>query len=94
MSEFAAIVLEPAGVASWIAVGLICAWLASVVMEAPSYGMGGDLFLGALGGFLGGVSAGIFVTGTPEWWISLLVALIAACLFIGIARALAAAKSA
>ena len=93
MSPFAAIVLEPAGVVGWIVVGLISAWLACQLLEAPSYGMGGDLFLGALGGFLGGVLAGTFVTGTPEWWISLLVALIGACLFIGIARALAAAQS-
>ena len=94
MSPFAAIVLEPAGVAGWIVVGLFSAWLACKFMDAPSYGMGGDLFLGALGAFIGGVAAGIFVAGTPEWWISLLVALIGACVFIGVARAVAAARSA
>jgi uncharacterized membrane protein YeaQ/YmgE (transglycosylase-associated protein family) len=94
MSPFAAIVLEPAGVAGWIVVGLLSAWLVSQVMEPPSYGMGGDLFLGALGGFLGGLVVGIFVAGTPVWWVSLLGALIGACLFIAVARTVAAARSA
>ena len=94
MSPFAAIVLEPAGVAGWIVVGLICGWLACKLMDAPSYGMGGDLFLGSLGGLLGGVLVGIFVAGTRQWWISLLVALIGACLFIGVGRTVAAARNA
>ena len=94
MSPCAAIVLEPAGVAGWIIVGLISGWLACKLMDAPSYGMGGDLFLGSLGGLLGGVLVGIFVAGTPQWWISLLVALIGACLFIGVGRTVAAARNA
>jgi uncharacterized membrane protein YeaQ/YmgE (transglycosylase-associated protein family) len=87
-------VLEPGGVAAWVAVGLIAGGLAGKVLESPSYGTMGDLFLGLTGALLGGSFAGFFVTGQPAFWFSVLVAFVAACLVIGVVRAVAALRSA
>jgi len=94
MITFANIVLEPGAIAAWIVVGLFLGWLAGKVMEAPSYGVGGDLFLGAMGALAGGLLFGYFVAGDPGFWGSFLVAAIGACIVVGGARAVVAMRSA
>ena len=93
MVPFAAIVLDPAGFAAWIIVGAICAWLAGKMMEAPSYGVLGELFLGVIGGLLGGVAYSLTQAGTPNFWIGLLVGIAGACTLIGAGRVIAAARA-
>ena len=92
MTTVAGIVLDPASIAAWLVVGLICGWVASKVMESPSYGMIGDIFLGSIGALAGGVLFGVFGAGYPEFWGSILVAVIGACILIASARAIAAAR--
>ena len=91
LADFA---LEPGGVAAWVAVGLIVGWLAGKVLDSPSYGTMGDLILGLIGALLGGSFVGFFVTGRPAFWLAVLVAFVAACLVIGVVRAVAALRSA
>jgi len=75
---FADLVLQPTGIAVWILVGLILGGIAAKMMENPSYGLVGDLLLGAIGGFAGGALVGFFVDGTPAFWIAVLTAFIGA----------------
>jgi uncharacterized membrane protein YeaQ/YmgE (transglycosylase-associated protein family) len=90
---FANFALHPEGVAAWLAIGLVAGWLAGKMMEYPSYGVIGDLALGAIGAAVGGAALGFFVEGEPSFWIALLTALAGACIFIGIARVVAARLS-
>ena len=87
---FAAVVLEPTSLAAWIVIGLAAGWLAGKVLNAASYGMGGDLLLGAIGGFFFSVIAG----ADPNYWWSLLFALLGAAIFIGGARIVVSVRNA
>jgi uncharacterized membrane protein YeaQ/YmgE (transglycosylase-associated protein family) len=91
---FAAYVFHPATIAAWLAVGLAAGWLASILLESPSYGNIGDFALGCVGALIGGVLPAFFMEGDPELWVGLLTGLASACLFIGIARVVARLRSA
>jgi uncharacterized membrane protein YeaQ/YmgE (transglycosylase-associated protein family) len=93
MTTFAAVVFDPVTIAGWLVVGLVSGWLANKVMEAPTYGMIGDLILGSLGALAGGLLLGFLREGDPRVW-SLLTAFIGACILIGGARAIAAVRGA
>jgi uncharacterized membrane protein YeaQ/YmgE (transglycosylase-associated protein family) len=45
------------GILSWIIVGLIAGWLASVVMRCGCYGLIGDIIVGIVGALIGGFLA-------------------------------------
>lgn len=90
MTIFSAIVLDPGSIAAWLVVGLIAGWLASKLLEEASYGLKGDIVLGLVGGFLGGLLFGVFKE--PGFWGSTLVASIGACILIGGARAIIAVR--
>jgi uncharacterized membrane protein YeaQ/YmgE (transglycosylase-associated protein family) len=84
----AAIILTPGGVISWLAVGLISGWLAGVVMKGGGYGLLGDIVVGLVGAFLGGLLMSFFVAGATGFWGSIFVAFVGACLLIFIVRAI------
>jgi uncharacterized membrane protein YeaQ/YmgE (transglycosylase-associated protein family) len=85
---YAAIVLSPGGVISWLVVGLIAGWLAGMVMRGGGFGVLGDIIVGLIGSFLGGVLGGYFVEGTYQFWGSVVVAFIGACVLIALVRLL------
>jgi uncharacterized membrane protein YeaQ/YmgE (transglycosylase-associated protein family) len=85
---FAAIVLTPGGVISWLVVGLIAGWLAGVVMKGSGYGVFGDILVGLIGAFLGGLVMSFFVEGQAGFWGSILVAFVGACVLIFLVRAI------
>ena len=62
-------------------------------MEEATYGIKGDLFLGALGAFIGGCVYGLLVEGVPGFWGAILLAFLGACILIGGARAIAARRA-
>ena len=79
------------GLLSWIVVGLIAGWLASMVMRGGGYGLIGDIIVGAVGALIGGFLAstllkipnavnGINIT-------SILVAFVGAVILLAILRA-------
>jgi len=86
MRLLAELVLSPGGIFSWIAVGLIAGWLAGMVMSGGGYGIVRDLALGLVGALIGGFVSGFFIQGDAGFWGSIVVALIGACVVIGIAR--------
>jgi uncharacterized membrane protein YeaQ/YmgE (transglycosylase-associated protein family) len=75
---------------TWIVIGLIAGWLAGLVMKGNGYGLVGDILVGVLGGVVG---AWLFVYIVPADQRSgfigpLLVAVIGAAVFVGLARLL------
>jgi uncharacterized membrane protein YeaQ/YmgE (transglycosylase-associated protein family) len=89
---YAAIVLSPGGVISWLVVGLIAGWLAGLFMKGSGYGMLGDIIVGLIGSFLGGLVVGFFVEGSAGFWGSIVVAFLGACVLIAIVRALSPSR--
>ena len=83
------------GILSWLLLGLIAGFLASVVMKGGGYGIIGDIIVGIVGAFLGGflfsLLGGTGVTGFNLW--SLLVAFIGACVLIAILRAVSGRRA-
>ena len=66
------------GILSWIIVGLIAGFLASVVVKGGGYGCIGDIVVGVIGGLLGGFIASYFFhVGDPMSGINLPSILIA-----------------
>lgn len=75
---------------TWLVIGLIAGWLAGLVMKGSGYGLVGDIVVGILGAVVG---AWLFIFIVPVDSLSGLVgttvvALIAAALFVGLARVL------
>ncbi len=82
----------------WLVIGLIAGWLASVVMGRGGYGIVGDIIVGVIGAFIGGVIAralGLFgpAANDPISWGSLIFAIIGAIILIAIVRALAGGRT-
>jgi uncharacterized membrane protein YeaQ/YmgE (transglycosylase-associated protein family) len=80
------LVFSPGIVTAWLAAGLIAGALAGKMMENSSYGMMGDLVLGAIGGVLGGIGLGLWASGVPAIWLALLIAFGGACVLIAAGR--------
>ncbi len=82
----------------WLVIGLIAGWLASVIMGRGGYGIVGDIVVGLIGAFIGGLIARLLNIGGPSAsdpfsWASLIFAIIGAIILIAILRALAPGRS-
>jgi len=91
---YAAIVLTPGGVISWLVVGLIAGWLAGVVMRGGGYGILGDIIVGLIGAFFGGLLMGLFVDVSAQFVGSIVVAFIGACVLIVLVRVITGRRAA
>jgi uncharacterized membrane protein YeaQ/YmgE (transglycosylase-associated protein family) len=91
---FATLGFHPEIIALWLAVGLVIAWLASLVVGPASYGGIGDVLLGLIGALVGAVVVSLLVAGEPGLWAPLLAAFLGACLLIVVARVIAARQNA
>jgi uncharacterized membrane protein YeaQ/YmgE (transglycosylase-associated protein family) len=89
-----AVVLSPGSIIAWLLVGLIAGWLAVLMMKGSGYGIIGDIVIGLIGSFLGGLILGFFVEGTAGFWGSILVAFIGACVLIVLVRAISGRQAA
>jgi uncharacterized membrane protein YeaQ/YmgE (transglycosylase-associated protein family) len=80
------------GLLSWIIVGLIAGFLASLVMRGGSSGILGDIILGIVGALIGGFLAGaLFGVADPISGVdisTILVATLGAVVTIAIVRAI------
>ena len=83
------------GILSWIILGLIAGFLASVVMKGGGYGVIGDIIVGIVGALIGGFVFSLFgaggVTGLNIG--SIIVAFIGACILIAILRAVSGRRA-
>lgn len=86
--------LNPGGIISWLIVGLIAGFLASLVMRGSGYGIIGDIVVGLIGAFIGGIIANLFVPNSNlGFWSSIVIAFIGACILIAILRAVSGART-
>jgi uncharacterized membrane protein YeaQ/YmgE (transglycosylase-associated protein family) len=80
---------------TWIVLGLVAGWLASMLMRGGGYGIIGDIILGIVGalvgGFLSSALLGVDVSGFNLT--SVVIATVGAIIVIAIARALTPARS-
>jgi uncharacterized membrane protein YeaQ/YmgE (transglycosylase-associated protein family) len=86
---FADVSLQPGGIIAWLVVGLIAGWLAGAFMRGGGFGIIGDIVVGLIGAFVGGLVFDLLVQGDVGFWGSILVAFIGACILIAIVRAVA-----
>ena len=77
------IVLNPGGIIAWLVVGLVVGWLAG----RAGHRIIGDIIIGLIGAFLGGLIFSLFVEGDTGFWGSIPVALLGACILVAIFHA-------
>jgi len=82
----------------WLVIGLIAGWLASMIMGRGSYGIVGDIVVGLIGAFIGGLVANLLNIGGPSAndpisWASLIFAVIGAIILIALVRALSGSRA-
>lgn len=71
----------------WIILGILAGWLAGVITRTDR-GIFGDLLLGLVGAFVGGLVTDGLVGGDAGFWSSLVVATVAAAVLVLIKNAL------
>jgi uncharacterized membrane protein YeaQ/YmgE (transglycosylase-associated protein family) len=89
-----AVVLSPGGVVAWLVVGLVAGWLAGVMTKGSGYGILGDIIVGLIGSFLGGLILSIFDQEAAGFWGNIVVAFIGACVLIFAVRAISGRRAA
>jgi uncharacterized membrane protein YeaQ/YmgE (transglycosylase-associated protein family) len=83
------VALEPGGLVMWLIVGLVTGWLAGQFMKGGGYGLVGDIVVGIIGAFLGGLVFSFLLPGSSVGFVgSIVLAFIGAVLLIAILRAL------
>ena len=78
------IALNPGRIIAWLMVGLIAGRL---VGRAGGHRIIGDIIIGLIGSFLGGLIFSLFVAGDTGFWGSIPMALLGACILVVIFRA-------
>jgi uncharacterized membrane protein YeaQ/YmgE (transglycosylase-associated protein family) len=74
---------------SWLFVGLLAGFFASVVVRGRGYGCFLDIVIGLVGALIGGFLASFLgITGTFHFWGTLLIAFLGACVLVAILKAL------
>lgn len=74
---------------SWLILGGLAGWLASVMMRGRGYGCLGNIVVGLIGAVVGGFLASLLnINGSFHFWGSLLIAFLGACVFLFILQAL------
>src|SRR6266566_2348384 len=74
---------------SWLVVGLLAGFFASVVVRGRGYGCFLDIVIGLAGALIGGFIASFLgIRGTFHFWGSLLIAFLGACVLVAILKAL------
>jgi len=98
MIMFADIALTPSVVVVWLVIGLIAGWAAGQVMRSTNFGLLGDIVVGLIGAFIGGLVFEAVQGGYALWstgfWSSVLVAFLGACLFLFAVRFVVAEQDA
>jgi uncharacterized membrane protein YeaQ/YmgE (transglycosylase-associated protein family) len=81
--------LDPGGLIAWLVVGLVAGWLAGQFMQGSGYGIIGDILVGVIGAFLGGILFSFLLPGSSVGFVgSIGVAFIGAVILVALLRAL------
>jgi uncharacterized membrane protein YeaQ/YmgE (transglycosylase-associated protein family) len=82
------------GLIWWIVVGLVAGWAAGQIMKGSGFGALWDIVLGIAGAVLGGYLFGMLgVTAGGGLVASIIVAIIGACVLIGLSRLFSGRRS-
>lgn len=83
------VAFDLADLLSWLFVGLLAGFFASVVVRGRGYGCFLDIVIGLIGAFIGGFLASFLgITGTFHFWGTLLIAFLGACILVALLKAL------
>ncbi len=73
---------------SWLVVGLLAGFFASIIVRGRGYGCFLDIVIGLVGAFIGGFIASFLgIRGTYHFWGSLLIAFLGACILVATLKA-------
>ncbi|MEX1158238.1 MAG: GlsB/YeaQ/YmgE family stress response membrane protein [Thermomicrobiales bacterium] len=79
--------LDPGGLFSWLAVGLLAGWIAGVVTRGSGFGCVTNVVIGVIGAFIGGIFLEVLnVDGTAGFLESLAIATLGAVVLLAIAN--------
>ena len=78
---------------TWIVIGAIAGWLASLVVRGTGLGLVGDIIVGIIGALIGGFLFSLFGLGGGGFLWSFLVAFVGACILIFIVRLVAGGRT-
>jgi uncharacterized membrane protein YeaQ/YmgE (transglycosylase-associated protein family) len=86
--------LEPGGLIGWLIVGAVAGWLAGQFMKGGGYGLIGDIIVGIVGAFVGGLIFSLLLPGSSVGLIgSIVVAFIGAIVLIALVRAISGRRA-
>jgi uncharacterized membrane protein YeaQ/YmgE (transglycosylase-associated protein family) len=78
---------SPSGLIIWLIIGLIAGFIANRIMHG-GYGLVGDIIMGLVGAFIGGLIVNLLVPDANLGFISsIIVSIIGACILIALLRA-------
>jgi uncharacterized membrane protein YeaQ/YmgE (transglycosylase-associated protein family) len=87
--QVSAVTLDPGGVIAWLVAGLIAGWLAGLLVHGRGFGCLGDIVLGLVGAFIGGLVISVLplnLSGQYHFWGTLVIAFLGALLLAAIGR--------
>lgn len=76
----------PLGIIGWIVIGGLAGWIASKIMGTDAQmGLGLNIVVGIIGGFIGGIILSLFFdVGAGGWWFSFFTCLLGAVILLWI----------
>lgn len=83
------ITLDPGNWLAWVVAGLIAGWLAGLLVRGHGFGCLGNIVLGLVGAFIGGVIVSLIPLDLPavyHFWGTVVVAFLGALLLTAIGR--------
>ncbi|HEX7737076.1 MAG TPA: GlsB/YeaQ/YmgE family stress response membrane protein [Ktedonobacteraceae bacterium] len=84
---------EVSDLLSWLIIGGLAGWLASVVIRGRGYGCLGNIIVGLIGSVVGGFLASwLNIGGSFHFWGSVVISFLGACVFLFILQALTGKK--
>lgn len=82
------VVFETRSLIGWIIIGLLAGWLAGKITRGAGFGCIGNVLIGLVGAFLGGIIFNYLGVTYLGWWGSLAAATVGAVLLVALARML------
>ncbi len=87
-------ILQPGNLISWLLVGLIAGYLASLIVRGRSGGCLGNIVVGLIGSFIGAILASMFDIGYPLHFIgTIIVSVIGAAILLAILQLITGGRS-
>jgi len=75
-------ILQPGDIVAWLLVGLIAGALAGYFVRGRGFGCIGDIVVGLIGSFIGGILANALELGTFHFCGSIFISFIGACILV------------